>query len=102
VLVDELIVVNIGVFLGASLRNTPGPVNQGASSSRSTGMWEAVSPHRQLAVLQVVRYWTELIGELGYAAQALPGEHIPHFGEIFGMFCNDDSYLKSRKTWEKL
>src|SRR5690606_15276016 len=33
VLVDELIVVNIGVFLGASLRNTPGPVNQGASSS---------------------------------------------------------------------
>ncbi|OXR50312.1 hypothetical protein PuT2_00045 [Pusillimonas sp. T2] len=71
-------------------------------ASRCTGIWEAVAPHRQLAVLQVIRYWTELIRELGYAAQALPGEHIPHFEEIFGMFYNDDSYLKSRKTWEKL
>jgi hypothetical protein len=70
--------------------------------SRRTGIWKAVAPHRQLAVLQVVRYWAELIGELGYSAQALPGEHIPHFGEVFAMFYNDDSYLKSRKTWEKL
>lgn len=70
--------------------------------SRYTGIWEAVAPHRQLAVLQVIRYWTELIGELGHAAQALPGEHIPYFGEVFGMFYNDDSYLKSRKTWDKL
>jgi hypothetical protein len=70
--------------------------------SRRTGMWKAVAPYRQLAVLQVIRYWTELIGELGYAAQALPGEDIPHFGEVFALFYNDDSYLRSRKTWEKL
>lgn len=70
--------------------------------SRRTGMWEAVAPYRQLAVLQIIRYWTELIGELGYAAQALPGEDIPYFGEIFAMFYNDDSYLRSRKTWDKL
>lgn len=67
-----------------------------------TGMWEAVAPYRQLVVLQVIRYWTELIVELGYAAQALSGENIPSFGEIFGMFNNEDSCLKSRKTWEKL
>ena len=71
-------------------------------ASRRTGIWEAVAPHRQLAVLQVIRYWTELIGELGYLAMALPGEDIPHFGEVFAMFYNDDSYLKSRKTWERL
>lgn len=70
--------------------------------SRRTGMWEAVAPYRQLAVLQVIRYWTELLGELGYAAQTLSGEDIPFFGEIFGMFYNEDAYLKSRKTWEKL
>lgn len=70
--------------------------------SRRTGIWEAVAPHRQLAVLQVIRYWVELIGELGYAAQALPGEDIPYFGEVFAIFYNEDSYLKSRKTWEKL
>jgi hypothetical protein len=71
-------------------------------ASKRTGIWEAVAPYRQLCVLQVIRYWTELIGELGYRAQALPGEHIPHFGEIFAIFYNDDSYLKTRKTWEKL
>lgn len=70
--------------------------------SRRTGMWEAVAPYRQLAVLQVIRYWTELIRELGYAAQALPGEDVPYFGEVFAMFYNEDSYLRSRKTWEKL
>lgn len=70
--------------------------------SRRTGMWEAVAPYRQLAVLQVIRYWTELLGELGYAAQTLSREDIPFFGEIFGMFYNEDAYLKSRKTWEKL
>lgn len=70
--------------------------------SLRTGMWEAVAPYRQLAVLQVIRYWTELIGELGYAAYAVPGEGVPHFGEVFAMFYNEDSYLRSRKTWEKL
>jgi len=30
------------------------------------------------------------------------GEDIPHFGEIFAIFYNDDSYLKTRKTWDKL
>jgi hypothetical protein len=71
-------------------------------ASRRTGMWEAVAPYRRLAVLQVIRYWTELIRELGYAAQALPGEDIPYFSEVFALFYNDDSYLRSRKTWEKL
>ncbi len=72
-------------------------------SSRRTGMWEAVAPYRQLAVLQVIRYWTELLGELGYEAQRLPGgENIPFFGEVFGMFYNEDSYLRKRKTWDKL
>lgn len=66
-------------------------------------MWEAVAPYRQLAVLQVIRYWTELLGELGYEAQRLPGgENIPFFGEVFGMFYNEDSYLRKRKTWDKL
>ncbi|PLC06929.1 hypothetical protein CY658_08015 [Variovorax sp. RO1] len=70
--------------------------------SQRTGMWEAVAPYRQLAVLQIIRYWTELIIELGDAAHAVPGDGVPYFSEIFGMFCNEDSYLRSRKTWETL
>lgn len=67
-----------------------------------TGMWEAVAPYRQLAVLQIIRYWAELIGELGHIAQAVASEDIPYFSEVFAIFYNEDSYLRTRKTWEKL
>jgi hypothetical protein len=76
-----------------------GEISEFEDASLRTGIWQAVAPYRQLVVLQIIRYWTELVGELGYMAMALPGENIPHFGEIFAMFYNEDSYLKSRKTW---
>ena len=69
--------------------------------SLRTGIYEAVAPHRQLCVLQVIRYWVELLGQLEILAQRLPGEDIPSFGEVFALFYNDDSYMKTRKTWEK-
>lgn len=69
-------------------------------ASFRTGMFKAVSPRRQLYVLQIIRYWVELLWELGYQAQTLGRDAIPFFGEIFAGFYNDDSYFKSRKTWE--
>jgi hypothetical protein len=51
-------------------------------------------------VLQVIRYWVELLWELGTEAQKLDREEIPFLGEIFAGFYNEDSYLKSRKAWE--
>ena len=71
-------------------------------ASFRTGMYQAVAPHRQLYVLQVVRYWVELLGKLEHIAQSVPGEDIPCFGEVFSLFCNDDAYIKTRKTWGKL
>lgn len=70
-------------------------------SSRRGWIWEATAPYRQLAVLQVIRYWAELLEELGHAAQKIPGEDVPFFFEIFGMFCNTDTILRSRKTWDE-
>lgn len=64
-----------------------------------TGMYEAVAPYRQLYVLQIVRYWTELLLKLSGEAQKLGKEDIPSFGEIFGAFYNEDSYFRTRKTW---
>lgn len=81
---------------------TGGEITDFEEGSRRTGVWEATAPHRQLAVLQVIRYWIELIGQLEHSAQALPGEDIPFFGEVFAMFYNDDAYLKTRKTWENM
>jgi hypothetical protein len=68
-------------------------------ASNRTGMYKAVVPYRQLYVLQVIRYWAELLSELGYIAQQLGKEDIPFFSELFGFFCNEDSCLRTRKTW---
>ena len=68
-------------------------------ASSRTGMYEAVAPYRQLYILQIIRYWAELLSELEHEAHKLGREDIPFFGEIFGAFYNEDSYLRTRKTW---
>jgi hypothetical protein len=67
-------------------------------ASQMTGVYEAVAPYRQVCVLQVVRYWVELLKALQWIATS-KSDDIPHFGEIFALFNNDDSYLRTRKTW---
>lgn len=69
-------------------------------ASLRTGIYDAVAPLRQLHVLHIIRFWSELLSALQYPAQALGREDIPFFGEIFGAFRNDDSYMRTRKTWD--
>lgn len=69
------------------------------NASSRTGMYEAVAPYRQLYVLQIIRYWTELLSELEHEAHRLGKEDIPYFGELLGAFYNEDSYMRTRKTW---
>jgi len=64
-----------------------------------TGVYESVSPYRQLYVLQIIRYWVELLLELESPARAIGKQDIPYFGELFAIFYNDDKLLRSRKTW---
>jgi len=71
-------------------------------ASQMTGIYEAVAPYRQLYVVQVIRYWAELISGLQYRAMESGSEEIPFFSEIFAPFYNHDSYIRSRKTWDKL
>lgn len=71
-------------------------------ASRRTGIWEAVAPYRQLYMLRIIRYLTELIMGLEYKARKYGLGEIPSFGEIFGLFYNGDSYFRGRKTWDKL
>lgn len=81
------------------MSETGGEITDLEEASHRTGMYEAVAPYRQLYVLQVIRYWAELLSELEHIARELPGEDIPFFSELFGIFKNDDSYLRTRKTW---
>lgn len=73
-------------------------------ASQKTGIYESVAPYRQLFILQMIRYWVELLEELGYIAQKINVNEleIPYFNEIFAGFYNKDSYLKHRKTWDTI
>ena len=76
-------------------------INDLETASRIAGASASIAPYRQLNVLQIIRYWTELLRELQYMAHSGQSTDIPHFSEIFARFGNDDIYLRSRKTWEK-
>lgn len=76
-------------------------INSVFDGSYRTGVFEAVAPYRQLFVLQIIRYWVELICELEVEAMSLGSEDIPFLSEIFAHFYNSDSYFKTRKTWDK-
>jgi hypothetical protein len=71
-------------------------------ASYRTGMQEAVAPYRQLFVLQIIRFWVELLGNLQDEAMKVGKEEIPFFSEVFAPFYNADSYLRTRKTWDKI
>ena len=75
-------------------------------ASTMTGIYSAVAPYRQLYVLQIIRYWVEVLRGLQDAAmgvaRSVEKTDIPYFSEIFAGFYNPDSYLRSRKTWDKI
>jgi hypothetical protein len=84
------------------LSETGGEITDIEDASRRTGMQTAVAPYRQLYVLQVIRYWVELLTNLQYTAMQTGSENIPYFSEVFAPFYNEDSYIKTRKTWDSV
>lgn len=72
------------------------------TASFQTGMYEAVSKYRQLYVLQIIRYWVEILRGLQYEAMNIGKQEIPHFSEIFALFNNSDAYFLTRKTFDRL
>jgi hypothetical protein len=67
--------------------------------SLQTGVTEFARPFSRMYVLQIARFLGRLLSELSYASKGLPLEIIPHFGDFFRIFNNEDDYFKSRKTW---
>lgn len=72
------------------------------NASHRTGVYEAVAPKRQLYVLQMIRYWVEILFELQNLSRPINNEATPYFNEILGGFGNDDSYFRTRKTWDTM
>lgn len=75
-------------------------LNSVGSSSEETGFYEAVAPIRQLMVLQIIRYWHEIISGLNH--QNLSGRklEIPYLSDYLSAYYNGDKYLKSKKRWD--
>ncbi|WP_395048051.1 hypothetical protein [Flavobacterium sp.] len=71
-------------------------------SSFKTGMAESNIKFRQLYVAQIIRYWVEILRDLQYKAMSFRQNEIPFFGEIFAIFYNEDSYLITRRNYERL
>lgn len=74
-------------------------INDFEDGSFRSGMFEAVAPLRQLYVLHVIRYFTELL--LGLHERMRSDKEIPSFNEVFTLFCNNDRYMRTRRTWER-
>lgn len=53
----------------------------------------------QLYLLRIVRFLALTLDSLSDKAYELRYEFVPHVSDFFGKFHNDDSYFKTRKTW---
>lgn len=78
------------------------PVISYEDGVRRTLKHKAIASYRQLLVLQIVRYWVDLLGELEMLARGVMSNDIPFFSEILGPLANDDAYIRSRRTWDKI
>lgn len=80
-------------------------MNNIKEASEQTGIWEAVAPYRQLYMLQIIRFFVEILIALCYEAMKVKDKgkiDIPYLSEVFGLFYNSDAYFRSRKTWDKI
>lgn len=71
-------------------------------SSLKTGIADSVRKYRQLYVAQIIRYWVEILRELNWITIKSRSQDIPHFREMFSIFFNDDTYLLTRKDFERI
>jgi hypothetical protein len=93
----------IGSFAAVShISESGSTISDMFEGSVRTGVQSAVAPYRQLYVLQIVRYWVDILIELHYLARGISNTDIPAFGEVFAIFYNSDSYFRSRRTWDRL
>ncbi|MFG0397930.1 hypothetical protein [Pseudomonas sp. zjy_11] len=79
-----------------------GEINTYEDASYRTGVFEAVAPKRQLYVLQIIRYWANILFELQHLSMQVDHEATPYFTEILGGFGNSDSYFRGRRTWDTI
>ena len=75
------------------------PINTLQHAMLHGGETAVIQKWGQFYTLQIIRYLNDAIWAVESAAHAGGLDIIPYLHEFFRGFWNDDSYLKSRKTW---
>lgn len=70
-------------------------------ASLLVGKWQAVVPYRKLYLVQIIRYWIEILKELENICHKCKIE-IPFFHDYFSLFFTSNEYIKKRKNWIRL
>ncbi len=71
----------------------------GKSDSYLTEMTKSIIRYRQFYVLQIIRYWVEILISLQHKAMSFNDDNIPFMNDIFAIFFQNDSYLKIKKAY---
>jgi hypothetical protein len=98
-LIDQMIGNDTSVQYTSEIE---GEITTVEEASFRAGMQKAVAPYRQLFVVQIIRFWVELVCDLQYKAMTVGKQDIPFLDEIFAPFYNPDTYIRTRKTWDTI
>lgn len=74
-------------------------INTVFEASLHTGVTEFARPFARMYVMQIARFLSRLLIELGWASYGLKTETVPDMSDFFAIFNNADNYFKRRKTW---
>lgn len=97
----------IGLLLGESssalfFSETGEVIRTIEDTSLRTGIADSVRKYRQLYVVQIIRYRVEILRELNVITIESRSEDIPFFRDLFGIFMNHDSYLLTRRSFDRI
>jgi hypothetical protein len=74
------------------------PITSMEAGALHIGATEFARRWERMYVLQIARFLGELMYALGVRAQGTNPD-IPYFVEFYALYLNEDSFLRSRKTW---
>lgn len=87
-----------GVSLVRFHHESGDPITDVFSASAWTGLTDLAQPWERMYVLRIARHLGLVLSDISFESHRA-NVLLPHYGDFFGNFNNDDAYFRSRKTW---
>lgn len=75
------------------------PLETFESAALQTSETEVIQKYGRLYTLQIIRFLSYLLSDMGRIARRNSLEKIPYLNDFFLIFINQDVVFKSRRTW---